>query len=62
MFLNKNSNKKKNESLKVDITVTYNEGSKRENIEFKAYALFGKWFIKNFKKIRIVDIKVQGDY
>jgi len=59
----KNLITKKNENkLKAEITVKYNNGAKREEQTFKAYALFGKWFIRNFKKIRIVDIEVKGDY
>ena len=54
--------KKKENKFKVKITVNYNNGAKREEQTFKAYALFGKWLVKNFKKIRIVDIEVKGDY
>lgn len=54
--------KKKEDKLKVDIKVTYNIGAKRETKEFKAYALLGKWLVLNFKKIRIVNIEVNGDY
>ncbi len=56
-------NKKKDDSkLKVDIKVTYNIGAKRETKTFKAYALLGKWIVLNFKKVRIVNIEVNGDY
>ena len=50
------------EKLKVNIKVTYTSGSKKDVKTFKAYALFGKWFALNFKKVRIVDIKIDGDY
>jgi hypothetical protein len=50
------------EKLKVNIKVTYTSGATKTIETFKAYALFGKWFIQNFKKIRIVDIKINGDY
>jgi len=54
--------KKKEDKLKVDIKVTYNIGAKRETETFKAYALLGKWLVMNFKRIRIVNIEVTGDY
>lgn len=36
-------NERKN-TLKRDITVIYNIGSKTHTAEFKAYALLGMWF------------------
>lgn len=59
----KNLISKKNENkLKVDIKVKFNIGSKPHEENFKAYALFGKWYVNNFKRVRIIDIQVEGDY
>lgn len=55
--------KKKNENkLKVDIKVKFNIGSKPHEKTFEAYALFGKWYAENFKRVKIVDIDVDGNY
>ena len=52
-------NERKN-TLKRDITVIYNIGSKTHKAEFKAYALLGIWIANNWRRInKIVDIQVK---
>lgn len=58
-FINKT---KEDSKLKVNIKVTYTSGAKKATETFKAYALLGKWLVLNFKKVRIVNIEVNGDY
>lgn len=62
MGLKKLITKKDENKLKTEITVKYTNGSKKEEKIFKAYALFGKWYIKNFKIVRVTGIEVKGDY
>lgn len=54
--------KKQENKPKLEITLEYVSGSKRATETFKAYALLGKWIALNFKRIRIIGIKVNGDY
>lgn len=54
--------KKENKKLKVNIKVKYLIGSKSHEKEFTAYALYGQWHSKNWRRIRIVDVSVEGDY
>ena len=62
-IFNMKATEKKNErknTLKRDITVIYNIGSKTHTAEFKAYALLGMWFVNNWRRInKIVDIQVK---
>ncbi|CAI3542918.1 MULTISPECIES: hypothetical protein [Clostridium] len=47
-------------TLKRDITLIYNIGSKTHRVEFKAYALLGIWIVNNWRRInKIVDIQVK---
>ena len=42
--------------------IKYNIGSKTHEEEFKRYALFGKWMVNNWRRIRIIDISSKGTY
>lgn len=56
---------KKSEKIKLEtsIRIKYALGSKTYEKEFKRYALFGKWYAKNWRKItNIIDIRVKGTY
>ena len=54
--------KKEDKKLKVNIKVKYLIGSKSHTKEFAAYALYGQWHSKNWRRVRIVDVSVEGDY
>lgn len=48
--------------MKVEITVKYNIGSKPHKEVFKSYSLFGQWYTRNYRGVRIINIDTQGDY
>lgn len=54
--------KQENNKPRVRIKVKYNIGSKPHEEEFKSYALLGKWIIKNYGRVRIVNIDAEGNY
>ena len=56
------NNKNTKKSMETSIKVIYLIGSRSHTKEFKRYALFGKWMCLNWRKIRIVNITVEGDY
>lgn len=46
-------------SLKRNITVIYNIGSKSHKAEFKYYSMFGLWIVNHWRGIKIIDISVE---
>lgn len=53
-------NAERKNTLKREITLIYNIGSKTHRVEFKAYALLGIWIVNNWRRInKIVDIQVK---
>ncbi len=49
------------DNIKKDITVKYNIGSKPHEEIFKSSALFGQWYIHNYRNVKIMNID-EGEY